>query len=63
MTVWPAAAVYSGWLSVEEVRRDGVVRGVAGENCAFAGPAFALADALADGMENWVGYDPRWMIT
>lgn len=25
--------------------------------CAFAGPTFALAAALASGMENWVGYD------
>lgn len=25
--------------------------------CAFAGPTFALAVALASGMENWVGYD------
>lgn len=49
----------SGWLSVEKVREIEVEdRGLLAKNllCVYW-THFALAVALASGMENWVGYD------
>lgn len=49
----------SGWLSVEKVREiEGEDRGLLAKNLlCVCWTRFALAVALASGMENWVGYD------